>query len=587
MEGAGVVIAVGPGVTAWREGDRVAWSGVLGSYAERVLLPADRAVAVPPGVETRTRPPPDAPGHDRAVPLLRAPSRSRRGTPASSTRRRAAWGSSSCRWRRRAGRASSGRSATEAKAALAREAGADEVILYTQEDFLEAVKRLTGGRGVDVVYDAVGKTTAEKSLDCLVPRGMMVFYGNASGPVPPDRPARPLAQGLALPDPPVLMHYIADRASLEARAADVLGEVAAGRLKVRIDRTYPSRGGGRGAPGPRGASDERARCCSSRRPGPAEAEEAMRAAVTEAFGGVDRIVLHDRPRPVPGRGEALVRVRAAAMNPLDTKLREGKFRLIFRLKPPFVLGFDLAGEVESVGPGVSRLRPGDAVFGTLSRPGAHAEYAVGGEELLLPKPARLSFEEAAALPAAAASALQILRDDVRLRAGQRVLLNGAGGGIGTFAIQIAKAWGARVTAVASAGNQGLLRELGADEGLDYAREDFARREAAFDAIVDLVPNRSFPECRRALAPGGTYVTTLPGPGPLLWRALTILPFFAGRRCRALMLVPKRSDLEEIVRLVEAGTLRAVVSEVFSLDAIREAHLRMQSGHARGKIVVRP
>ena len=144
-----------------------------------------------------------------------------------------------------------------------------------------------------------------------------------------------------------------------------------------------------------------------------------------------------------------------------------------------------------------------------------------------------------------------------------------------------------MTAVASARNQELLRELGADECLDYAKEDFARREAAFDVILDLVPNRSFPECRRALAPGGTYVTTLPGPGPFLWRVLTALPLFGGRRCRALMLRPKRSDLEELARLVEAGKLRAVVGDVFPLDAIRDAHVRMQSGHARGKIVVRP
>jgi NADPH:quinone reductase-like Zn-dependent oxidoreductase len=313
----------------------------------------------------------------------------------------------------------------------------------------------------------------------------------------------------------------------------------------------------------------------------------MRAAVTEAFGGIDRVVVRDLPKPVPGPGEVLVRVKAAAMNPLDCKLREGKFRLIFRVKPPFVLGFDLAGEVEAVGPGVARLRPGDAVFGALSRPGAHAEYAVAGEELLLPKPSRLSFEDAAALPAAAMSALQALRDDAGLREGQRVLLNGAGGGIGTFAIQIAKARGARVTAVASARNQDLLGELGADECLDYAREDFTRREAAFDVILDLVPNRSFPECRPALAAGGTYVTTLPGPGPFFWRALTVLPLFGGRRCRALMLRPKRRDLEEIVQFIEEGKLRSVVGDVFPLDAIREAHVRMQSGHARGKIVVRP
>jgi NADPH:quinone reductase-like Zn-dependent oxidoreductase len=313
----------------------------------------------------------------------------------------------------------------------------------------------------------------------------------------------------------------------------------------------------------------------------------LKAAVTEAFGGVDRIVVRDVAKPVPGRGEVLVRVRAASMNPLDCNLREGRLRFIYRLTPPFVLGVDVAGEVEATGPGVAGIRPGDAVFGEMPGLGAHAEYAVVGEAHLLKKPSRLSFEEAAAIPAAGISALQALRDGARLRAGQHLLVNGAGGGIGTFAVQIAKAWVARVTAVASAGKQDLLRQIGADECLDYAKEDFARRERAFDVIFDVVPNRSFPECRRALAPGGTYVTALPGSGPILWRVLTALPLFGGRRCRALMLRPKRKDLEELARLAEEGKLRPVVGDVFALDAIREAHLRMQSRHARGKIVVRP
>ena len=313
----------------------------------------------------------------------------------------------------------------------------------------------------------------------------------------------------------------------------------------------------------------------------------MRAAVTEGFGGPERVrVVLDAPKPAPGSGEVLVRVKAAAMNPLDCKLRRGKLRPVFRLKPPFVLGFDVAGEVEDVGPDVATLRPGDLVFGTLRRPGAHAEYAVAREDLLLPRPSPLSFEEAAALPAAALSALLVLRDGARLRRGQRVLVNGASGGIGTFAVQIARTLGAHVTAVASARNHDLLEQLGADRCLDYSKEDFTRAEAAFDAIVDIVPNRSFPECRRALAPGGTYVTTLPGPGPFLWRALTVLPLFGGRRCRMLMLVPKRDDLEEVARLAEAGTLRPVVGEIFPLEAIRDAHVRMESGHARGKLVVR-
>jgi len=238
LEGAGVVAGLGPGVTEFQEGDRVAWTGIPGSYAERVVLPADRAVVVPPAIGTETAAAlmlqgltahylcsstfPLAPGHTclvhaaaGGVGLLLVQMAKRRGARVIGT------------------------VGTEAKAALAREAGADAVILYTREDFLEAVKRLTEGRGVDVVYDSVGKTTAEKSLDCLVPRGMMVFFGNASGPVPPIDPLSLSRKGSLFLTRPNLVHYVADRASLEARAADVLGDAAAGRLRVRIDRTYP------------------------------------------------------------------------------------------------------------------------------------------------------------------------------------------------------------------------------------------------------------------------------------------------------------------------------------------------------------
>jgi NADPH2:quinone reductase len=238
MEGAGPVVAVGSGVTLWREGDRVAWAGPIGAYAERVVLPADRAVVVPPGMGT------DA----AAAVMLQGMTAHYLCTdtyPLGAGRTclvHAAAGGVGLllvQMAKRRGARVIGTVGTEAKAALAREAGADEVILYTKEDFLEAVRRITGGRGVDVVYDAVGKATAEKSLDCLVPRGMMVFYGNASGPVPPIDPLVLSRRGSLFLTRPVLMHYTADRVSLEARAADVLGDAAAGRLKVRIDRTFP------------------------------------------------------------------------------------------------------------------------------------------------------------------------------------------------------------------------------------------------------------------------------------------------------------------------------------------------------------
>ena len=238
MEGAGVVTAVGPGVSLFREGDRVAWANVLGSYAEHVLLAADRAVAVPPGLRADTAAAAMLQGMTAHY-LCSSTFPLKQGHTCLVHAAAGGVGLLLVQMAKRRGARVIGTVGTEAKAVLAREAGADEVVLYTQEDFLEAVKRLTAGRGVDVVYDSVGKTTAEKSLDCLVPRGMMVFYGNASGPVPPIDPLALSRKGSLFLTRPSLVHYISDRASLEARAADVLGDAAAGRLKLRIDRIYP------------------------------------------------------------------------------------------------------------------------------------------------------------------------------------------------------------------------------------------------------------------------------------------------------------------------------------------------------------
>jgi len=238
MEGAGVVTAAGPEVTLFRIGDRVAWTSAIGSYAASVKMPAEKAVAVPEGIDLRTAAAvmlqgmtahyltastfPLAKGHTclvhaaaGGVGLLLVQMAKQRGARVIGT------------------------VGSEAKAALARAAGADELILYRSEDFLAAVKRLTNGRGVDVVYDGVGKETAPKSLDCLALRGMMVFFGNASGPVGPIDPLVLSQKGSLFLTRPTLFHYVADRASLEARAADVLGQVAAKRLDVRIDRSFP------------------------------------------------------------------------------------------------------------------------------------------------------------------------------------------------------------------------------------------------------------------------------------------------------------------------------------------------------------
>ena len=241
LEGAGVVTRVGPGATGFREGDRVTWTKAPGSYAEVALVPAEQAVAVPEGVETRTAAAVMLQGltahylcHD-TCPLK----------PGDTCLVHAAAGGVGLllvQMAKEKGARVFGTVSTEEKAALAREAGADEVIIYTREDFLDAVKRLTDGRGLRVVYDSVGKTTAEKSLDCLQPRGMMVFYGNASGPAPPIDPLTLSQKGSLFLTRPTLFHYVADRAGLEARAAEVLSAVASGRLKVRIGQTFPLAG---------------------------------------------------------------------------------------------------------------------------------------------------------------------------------------------------------------------------------------------------------------------------------------------------------------------------------------------------------
>ena len=238
LEGAGVVTGVGPGVTGFREGDRVAWTRVLGSYAESVLVPAEQAVAIPDGIDTQTAAAVMLQGLTAHY-LCNSTYAVKSGDTCLVHAAAGGVGLLLVQMARAKGARVFGTVSTDEKAALAREAGADEVILYTREDFLEAVQNHTAGRGVEVVYDAVGKDTFEKSLDCLASRGMMVSYGQSSGPVPPIEPLMLSQKGSLFLTRPVLFHYIPDRPSLEARSADVLGAVASGQLKVRIGQTFP------------------------------------------------------------------------------------------------------------------------------------------------------------------------------------------------------------------------------------------------------------------------------------------------------------------------------------------------------------
>jgi NADPH:quinone reductase-like Zn-dependent oxidoreductase len=315
----------------------------------------------------------------------------------------------------------------------------------------------------------------------------------------------------------------------------------------------------------------------------------VKAAVLDGYG--DRLVVREVETPRPGPGQVLFKVRAAGVNPIDWKIRSGKMRLVIRAPLPAVLGFDAAGEVVEIGPEVSRFAPGDEVYGLLDNPlgGAYAEYAVARESSLAPKPPSLSFEEAAAIPLAGLTALQALRDRGELASGERLLVNGAAGGVGHFAVQIGVAFGAQVTGVASGHNQDLVLGLGAERAIDYEEVDFTGEDAAYDVVFDAVGNRTFDDCTAVLArEGGIYVTTRAGLRTWIWIALTALGGLAGhnRRARFIHTRPSGQDLDVLGHLIQIGKLRPAVGRVYPLDEIQRALAASETGHARGKIVVR-
>lgn len=314
----------------------------------------------------------------------------------------------------------------------------------------------------------------------------------------------------------------------------------------------------------------------------------MRALCYERHGdprnGVVRNVFDPRPAP----GQVVVRVVAAALNPADWKLVEGRFPFLVLPKRPFVPGCEAAGIVEAADGRVSGFRPGDEVIVSTGLGGALAEKVAVSALHAASKPPSLSFEEAAAIPAAGQTALQALVDRAGLSSGQRLLVNGAGGGIGTFAVQIGKLLGAHVTAVASAGKLAAIAGLGADALLDYREADFTKAREAWDVVFDVVPSRSFRECSRVLAPEGVYVTTLPGAGPLLagLGASLRAPFGYRKRCRWVILTPREADLERLVKWAGEGRLKPVVGRVATLDEAARALSELSEGHATGKTIVR-
>ena len=322
-------------------------------------------------------------------------------------------------------------------------------------------------------------------------------------------------------------------------------------------------------------------------------EQSMKAIVHERYGRPDLLQLRDVTRPVIDDDQVLVRVHASSVNPVDWYGVTGFYfaRIGNGMRKPkdITVGADLAGRVEAVGRNVTDLQPGDEVFGTSEA--SWAEYAPARAERLARKPANLSFEQAAAVPLAAITALQALRDSGRVQPGQKVLINGASGGVGTFAVQIAKSFGAEVTAVCSTRNVEQAHALGADRVVDYTKEDFTSCGVRHELMLDIAGRRSFLACRRVLTSEATFV--LIG-GRMTYRGLGPLPHIAGsilksrfRSQSVTFFVAKitTEDLAFLSELLEAGKLTPVIDRTYPLSETPEALAYLGEGHARGKIVI--
>jgi NADPH:quinone reductase-like Zn-dependent oxidoreductase len=320
----------------------------------------------------------------------------------------------------------------------------------------------------------------------------------------------------------------------------------------------------------------------------------MKAIVCTKFGSPEVLKLEEVAKPVPGDSEVLVEVRAAAVTFSNLMLVKGepfvgRLMGLGLLRPKEKIpGSDIAGRVEAVGVNVKRFRPGDEVYGDLSGcgRGGFGEYVCAPENALALKPANLSFEEAAAVPEAALVALQALRDSGQIKDGQKVLIYGASGGIGTFAVQIAKSFGAEVTGVCSTRNVDLVRSLGADHVIDYTKADFTQNGQLYDLIVATAGYRSIFDYRRALRPGGIYVST-GGAMAQTFQALLLGPLISmtGDKKMSAMLVKPNQDLAFMKELIEAGKVKPVIDRCFPLNETAKALRYYGKGHARGKVVV--
>jgi NADPH:quinone reductase-like Zn-dependent oxidoreductase len=321
----------------------------------------------------------------------------------------------------------------------------------------------------------------------------------------------------------------------------------------------------------------------------------MKAIVYREYGSPDVLELQETPTPVVKDDQVLVSVHAASVNPLDWHFMRGTpyaMRVATGLRRPNDkrLGVDVAGHVEAVGSKVTQLKAGDEVFGAAK--GAFAEYVAAAEKDLAPKPDNVTFEQAASVAIGGVTSLQGLRDRGRVQPGQKVLINGASGGVGTFAVQIAKWLGAHVTGVCSTRNVEIVRSIGADEVIDYSEEDFTTSERRYDVILDMIGNHSFSDYRRALTPKGTLLL-VGGPNTDPWlapvsrmlKAFVASPFIS-QNLRPVLANSRKKDLMILQELLASGKVKPVIDRTYSLSEVPEAVRYLEEGHARGKVVIR-
>jgi NADPH:quinone reductase-like Zn-dependent oxidoreductase len=323
-------------------------------------------------------------------------------------------------------------------------------------------------------------------------------------------------------------------------------------------------------------------------------ESSMKAIVFHRYGSPDVLELREIDTPVTGDDQVLIRVRAASVNPVDWHRMRGVpyfVRATEGLGKPKNpgLGADVAGRVEAVGEGVTQFQPGDEVFGMSIR--TLAEYVCVSEQGLVPKPANVSFEQAAAVPVAGLTALQGLRDKGQIQPGQKVLINGASGGVGTHAVQIAKSFGAKVTGVCSTSNVELVRSIGADQVIDYTQEDFTRNGQRYDLILDVAGYRSLSDCRRVLGSDGILVLVGAGDGRSSLRMIAgalnalVRSRFGSQKFPLILARRNKDDLLVLKELVEAGKISPVIDRSYPLSEVPEAIRYLEEGHAQGKVVI--